>query len=239
MRTYTNISKKYAITWVKGFLNMLTKSPTLFNQVVKDCDILIYHRIYSMALAQMSVIIIPQNNQSFQVISEMWHEEVSEFCTPRNQKWTDEQIEVKRQIQDLDRQSFSSMFETIGVAMDAESKGVRPHSKAMESILESVEVEQTRKKLDFQLQKETLQLRFDNLEPSGVFVDSFDRLFLKKSEADDFLRLSPTVSLQKRDDIDLDSFKVYGTKFNKKYGVYLVHTKRPQKWSKPFRICIF
>lgn len=237
MRTYANISKKYANTWVEGFLGMLTKSPTLFNQVVKDCDILIFNRMYSMALNRMAVIIIPRNDQSFQVVSEMWHEEVSEFCTPRNQEWTDEQIEVNRQIQDLDRQKFSSIFETIGIAMDAESRGVRPHSKAMESILGSVEVEQTRKKLDFQLQKEALQSRFDNLESSKVFVDSFDRILLKKSEEDDFLRLSPIVSLQKRDDIDLDRFKVYGTKFKEKCGAYLVHTKRPQKWAKPFRIC--
>lgn len=239
MRTYTNLYKKSANTWIDGILSMMTKSQQLFNIVVDECDILIYHRIYNLCSTQMFVVVVPRNDQSFQTISEMWHEEVSNFCLPRDREWTDEQQEVFRQIADLETQQFSTMFETIGVAMDAESKGVRPHSKAMQSIFEESEIEQKRKTLDVQLQKDSLQLKFDNLEKSEIFVDSFDRT-IPHSDSENlfFLSLPPKLTLLEKSNFDPSCFNVYGTKFNKKRGVYLVHTKRPQKWAKPFRIRI-
>jgi hypothetical protein len=235
MRIYSFTKNKEVTTkWIIRVLAAFAQSSRLLEFVLKEADLLFcFQAIGSFVLfgTKMTIVVMPRTESAYDRIVFQWHEIVSEFCTPRDPVFTEEQREILDQLQDQTIGFIDPFVNLLTTAADAERNGVQKGSREMDEIIASTEVEVSRYQLESNLKTEELKKRLECCSSSGEFVDSFER----RLKGSDVLRpimidLIDIKSMYKYIDTGYYCFAV---KEDKKSGIRIARTKRPHKHRKP------
>ena len=218
MKLYSQFKKTTSLNWFEGITSLFYKSEILFDSIMKECDLYLYEKLWgsgssglgAFGPSQIVLVLVPHSDEVFNLFSENWHEELSKFCSQRNQIWTEEESEIHRKISalrvslDLDGQSFELFWS---------SGDMTPKKRSLEDIQADIDL---------------LEAQLSTCEKSGLFPETFDRTiddqFLEKDTDINpsfmFPSLSPLLRLEK--ELDPEYFDVYEVAYNEKKDKFMI-----------------